>query len=115
MAPAAAGASGSAGTQRPLQLTPDLPADEQAWLRFVRNHALLPHDGGSTAALGKFLQSSASSASFDQSFELPKSPGAGGAGGGGKSVGFALLLNRVSGVRIPPHVEAKVRRRRQPA
>jgi len=84
----------SGGYEAPSSLlAPELGGDELAWLRYVRNHELLPYDGAASNSAGTSAPGAAAEAA--------------GAAALGKSVGYALLLNRVTGVRIPPHVEAK--------
>lgn len=99
---------------------PELSPDELSWLQYVRRHELLPYidsHKGASAASGPVPSASSSSSNIGSLLNRPTTPAlptsptgaVSGQQGQTKNIGFALVLNKVTGIRIPPHVEAKVR------
>lgn len=94
-----------------VTLQPDLQPDEQSWLQYVRNHELLPYIDNRKSAGGGSNSASASSSNLGMLDKRPgiTSPQTPSGPVQQKSSGFALVLNKITGIRIPPHVESKVR------
>jgi hypothetical protein len=91
--------------QQPLLLTPDLSPDEASWLQYVRNHELLPYiDSRSASDREKGNEKFSASMS---NITVPQTPGSSQAAPPPTNYGFALVLNKITGIRIPPQVEAK--------